>query len=82
MKTTMKNKKTKLKFEDQFSDLDLGLHGVRLPSFEIDKKYKRQAGVSEDVTNEEFLKALCNKGFKALNIKLKEHKWFNKNTIW
>jgi len=74
MKTTMNNKKTKPQFSDQFSKLDLGLHGVRLPSFEINKKYKRQAEVSEDVTNEEFLKALCNKGYKALNIKSKKLK--------
>jgi len=71
---TKMNKKTKAKFEDQFTELDLGLHGVRLPSFEIEKKYKRQAGVSEDVTNEEFLKGLCNKGFKSLNIKDKKLK--------
>ena len=68
------NKKVKSKFADNFSSLDLPLHGVRLPSFEINKKYKRQAGVSEDVTNEEFLKALCNNGFKKLKIKSKSAK--------
>ena len=73
-KTTMKSKQVKTKFSDQFSNLDLALHGVRLPSFEINKKYKRQAGVSEDVSNEEFLKALCNRGFKTLKIKSKKRK--------
>lgn len=74
MITTKKMNKTKSNFNDKFHNLDLSLHGVRLPSFEINKKYKRKASVSEDATNEEFLKALCNKGFKALGIKSKEKK--------
>ena len=49
-------------FTRQFEELDLALHGVRLPSFEIEKKYKRQIGVSEDISNEDFLEALCENG--------------------
>ncbi len=49
-------------FIKQFKEIDIPLHGVRLPSFEIDKKYKRTLGVSEDINNEDFLKALCEDG--------------------
>ena len=51
-------------YSDKFSDLELNLHGVRLPSFSIDNKYKHELGVSEDMANYGFLKALCEKGLK------------------
>ena len=49
-------------FTTQFEKIDIPLHGVRLPSFEIEDKYKRALGVSEDISNEGFLKALCEDG--------------------
>jgi DNA polymerase-3 subunit alpha len=49
-------------FLSQFKELDIPLHGVRLPSFDIDIKYKRALGVSEDISNEDFLEALCEDG--------------------
>ena len=49
-------------FFSHFKELDIPLHGVRLPSFEIDIKYKRALGVSEDISNEDFLEALCEDG--------------------
>jgi len=55
-------------FELQFKNLDLPLHGVRLPEFKIDNKYKHQVGISEDSLNYDFLRALALKGFKDLNI--------------
>jgi len=58
---------------DQFENIDLGLHGVRLPEFSIDKLYKRELNISEDASNYEFLRALALNGFKSLNI--------NKNSI-
>ena len=55
-------------FAENFSNLNLNLHGVRLPSFEIDKKYKRELKVSEDIDNYDFLRKLCLNGFKDLPI--------------
>jgi len=55
-------------FESQFRNLDLPLHGVRLPEFKIENKYKHDVGISEDSTNYDFLRALSLKGFKDLNI--------------
>jgi len=54
---------------NQFKDINLPLHGVRLPEFKIDNVYKHKLGVSEDVSNYEYLKALALKGFKDLNLK-------------
>ena len=53
-------------FTNQFKELDIPLHGVRLPSFEIDTKYKRSLGVSEDISNENFLEALCEASRKKM----------------
>ena len=51
-------------YSDKFSNIDLPLHGVRLPTFDIENKYKHELGVSEDIHNYAFLKALCEKGLK------------------
>lgn len=63
-------------FLSNFSKLDLGLHGVRLPKFDIDLSYKRNLNISEDVSNYDFLKALISNGFKKLNLSInqEEHK--------
>ena len=62
-------------FSSQFKELDIPLHGVRLPSFEIDIKYKRALGVSEDISNEYFLEALCEDGREKMWSSVrKEHK--------
>jgi DNA-directed DNA polymerase III PolC len=55
-------------FSSKFQDLDLGLHGVRLPEFSIESSYKRHLGISEDASNYDFLRALALNGFKDLNI--------------
>lgn len=52
-----------------FEELDLPLHGVRLPSFNIDVKYKTEIGLAENSNNFDFLKGLCMAGFKKLNLK-------------
>lgn len=52
-------------FQDKFIPYgNLGLHGVRLPQFEIDKKYYNRLNISEDSDNATFLKELCNKAIK------------------
>ena len=55
-------------FSSKFQDVDLGLHGVRLPEFSIDIQSKRHLNVSEDVSNYDFLRALALNGFKDLNV--------------
>ena len=70
------------KFESNFSNVDLPLHGVRLPEFIIDNKYKHEVGISEDCSNYDFLRALTLKGLKSLNLKKdsKEyHEYINRN---
>jgi len=56
-------------FGKNFKNIDLPLHGVRLPEFKIDNSYKHELGISEDVSNYEFLRALSLQGFKKLNLK-------------
>ena len=56
-------------FISRFDRLELPLHGVRLPSFEIDKLDKRRLGLSEDLNNYDFLRAVCLMGFKELKLK-------------
>ena len=51
-------------FKKDFNDLDLPLHGVRLPTYEVDKDFKRKIGISEDADNKLFLKKLCEKNLK------------------
>ena len=41
-------------FSDKFEDIELDIHGVRLPEFEIDLASKRHLGISEDSSNYEF----------------------------
>lgn len=63
-----------MNFTQQFETLDLKIHGVRLPSFEIDIQDKRRLGVSEDISNEDFLLFLCEKGLSFRNLDGKEYK--------
>ena len=63
-------------FSKHFEKLDLGLHGVRLPSFEIEKKYKHQIKVDEDLPNEEFLKKLYENGLEKLKLNKKNKKLY------
>lgn len=55
-------------FSSKFENMDLGLHGVRLPQFEIESSVKRHLNLSEDVPNYDFLRALALNGFKELQI--------------
>ena len=56
-------------FTKQFKPLNLPIHGVRLPSFFIEKDHKRKNGLSEDVDNFDFLRGICLNGFKKLKLK-------------
>ena len=63
-----------MNFLEDFNTIDLNMHGVRLPSFKVDLKDKRKLGVSEDLNNEDFLKALCEKGMKEFGIEDSKYK--------
>ena len=54
------------KFISSFKDINLPLHGVRLPSFEISTSQKRKAGFSESLNNFDFLRSLSEKRLKEL----------------
>ena len=64
-------------FSNKFTTTDLGLHGVRLPEFNIDGSLKRHLNISEDVSNYDFLRALALNGFKDLKIE-KDNKDYKK----
>ena len=57
-----------MNFYDNFSDLKLELHGVRLPSFKIEDKFKEKIGADIDCSNLSFLKSLCEYGLKEKNL--------------
>jgi len=60
-----------MNFEDKFSQVDIPIHGVRLPEFVVDKEYRQQYSLKDDSTNYEFLRALCLEGF--FNLKLEKN---------
>ena len=68
MKTKTNYYSDSKEFSNEFESIELDIHGVRLPEFEIDLASKRHLGISEDVSNYDFLRALASNGFKALNI--------------
>jgi DNA polymerase-3 subunit alpha len=68
MKENLNNILDDKKFSSKFENLDLGLHGVRLPEFNIESSAKRHLNLSEDVSNYDFLRALALNGFKDLKI--------------
>ena len=62
--------KRKTEFSNNFESLNLNIHGVRLPKFEIQDEYLELIDNPEKVKNTyDFLIALCQKGFKKLGIK-------------
>jgi DNA polymerase-3 subunit alpha len=68
MKANLINYSEDKSFFSKFEDINLDLHGVRLPEFNIDSSAKRHLNLSEDVSNYEFLRALSLNGFKELKI--------------
>jgi len=55
-------------FHDNFSNVKLPFHGVRLPEFNIESRLKKQYGLKEDSSNYDFLMQVCRTNFKKLNI--------------
>jgi len=56
-------------FLNKFSDLEIKIHGVRLPEIKIDEHYYRDNNISPEVSNIQFLKALCVKGMKERGVR-------------
>lgn len=52
------------KFQDKFSNLDIVVHGVRLPKIEIPEHYYKSLSLEQNISNAKFLKALCEKGLR------------------
>ena len=66
----LEKKEAKINFPDRFEKLELELHGVRLPKFDIEDRYLKLVENPEKIKNTyDFLIALCQKGFKKLNLK-------------
>jgi DNA polymerase-3 subunit alpha len=63
---------TPTEFTKKFEDINLPLNGVRLPSFEIESKYRERLNLPPTATNLEFLRALALDGFKNLNLDKKD----------
>ena len=51
-------------FLKKFKKIDLPLHGVRLPSFEISEQAKREHEISDEDNNNQILRKLCFAGYK------------------
>ena len=68
MKANLNNFLNDENLSSKFEDVDLGLHGVRLPEFNIESSTKRHLNLSEDASNYDFLRALALNGFKELKI--------------
>ena len=49
-----------------FKKYDLGIKGVRLPSFDIPLEEKKRVGVDKDCSNFDFLKALWTDKLKEI----------------
>lgn len=55
-------------FLSKFETIKIPILGVRLPEFFIDPKHKVKLEVDASISNAEFLRALCLKGFATLNL--------------
>jgi predicted HicB family RNase H-like nuclease len=61
-----------MSFTESFDKLDLPLHGVRCPTIEFTATQKKKVGLDKDASNDDFLQALCQTGFKKIIPRLRE----------
>ena len=72
-----KEKEKTSKFASNFNNLNLSLHGVRLPKFEIEKKYIKRFDLKDDINTYDFLREICLKRFSELGLdKVKNKKTY------
>lgn len=55
-------------FLNSFSEINLPMHGVRLPVIELSEDFKKGLGLTKESDNFEVLKSLARKGMKTRNI--------------
>ena len=63
-----KGKEKRSSFSSNFSRLNIPLHGVRLPSFQIEHRYINDLALPKDISNYDFLRELCLLRFKHLGL--------------
>jgi DNA polymerase-3 subunit alpha len=57
-----------MNFTKDFQKYDLGLHGLRMPVFEIDERHKSRLNLASSTSNYDFLRSLAREGFYKLNL--------------
>jgi len=57
-----------LEFTQQFAVIESPIKGVRLPEIKIEPRHRKELKLEESCNNFDFLRALCKKGFLALNL--------------
>jgi DNA polymerase-3 subunit alpha len=57
-----------MNFSKDFQKYDLGLHGLRMPVFEIDQRHKARLNLVDSTSNYDFLRSLAREGFYKLNL--------------
>jgi DNA polymerase-3 subunit alpha len=57
-----------MNFSKDFQKYDLGLHGLRMPVFEIDQRHKTRLKLPDSTSNYDFLRSLAREGFYKLNL--------------
>jgi len=63
-----KGKEKRSSFSSNFTRLNLPLHGVRLPSFNIEDRYINDLALPKDISTYDFLRELCLRRFKHLGL--------------
>ena len=63
-----KEEKKETRLSSRFKKLNLPLHGVRLPKFNIEERYIKQFGLKSDINTYDFLREICLKRFAELGL--------------
>jgi len=57
-----------MNFSKDFQKYELGLHGLRMPVFEIDQRHKTRLKLVAQTSNYDFLRSLAREGFHKLDL--------------
>ena len=63
-----KEEKKAISFSSRFKKLNIPLHGVRLPQFNIEDRYIKRFGLKPDINTYNFLREICLKRFAELGL--------------
>ena len=61
-----------MSFSEQFTLLELPMHGVRLPKFDISDEHKNRHGIKSQISNLDFLKLLCEESVVKYDLAAKD----------